>query len=852
MVVDVHDCTTVGAGDIAYTAQNGIQVSYGAAGTVTDCDISAVRYTPATFVASGLLTYLCGGPVVTSGNVVISDCQAPVSWYDTDGTLGGLEIASGGEFDAVFLYNDTVVRSAERPLPVPFEESMPTGRAPVTFAVAVTNGCLTGSAVALSSGIDIYSASSALNVVVTNMTITNWDYGIYVYGAGANCVANDNSIAGNLTAGLDNSASGNPVDAERNWWGAADGPSGAGSGSGDAVNDTGFPGSVDFDPYRIDGSSTTVCAFTPVDNTVSPNPSPLDCISGPTPCVTVPFEIMRTDSDGMRGYSVNFTLSPELELCAGTSSVVQGSYLNSINPLTAFQVLDNGGGSYTVDCSILGIPCGQTAPTGTLFTVGVKASGGDGTGTITVDSVIARDCANVPIPCSPGAPASILIDATGPVAVGDLAAMQKTTGNTAGNDTTGIFVNFTAPGDADVVEVWAAPYGNYPEYDDAPGAGSVPAIPSYPPSAPWILTSATTTGDTVHLAARDFWYFTMFTKDECGNVSAVSNMTSGTLNYHLGDVTDGSTNGHGDNGVGFLDVSLLGANYGITLGVSDPLGYLDVGPTSDFSVNGLPDTDNQVQFEDLMMFAINYGLVSAPARAPQPSEAVLTEPFVSMTYRHENGHTFATLRLEDNVSQVKGVHALLDGGGAAVISATPTGIAQPGSVFLGTIPQESGTFVDLAVLGTDAVFAGSGEIAVVELDGLVRPAIRTVDLRNRANRSPNHPRTEEPDAADDGTTDAVTDVQVSSVQLVGARPNPFDGSTRIAFRLPAATPVTVRIHDVAGRLVRTLVDRPVAAGETSVVWDGRSDDGRVVGAGIYFYTLTAAEHRETRKLLRVR
>ena len=69
----------------------------------------------------------------------------------------------------------------------------------------------------------------------------------------------------------------------------------------------------------------------------------------------------------------------------------------------------------------------------------------------------------------------------------------------------------------------------------------------------------------------------------------------------------------GDNQVEFLDVSFLGGHYGVTEGNALYENILDVGPTTDNSTNGRPTTDNRIQFEDLMMFAINYGAVSKPA-----------------------------------------------------------------------------------------------------------------------------------------------------------------------------------------------------------------------------------------------
>lgn len=56
--------------------------------------------------------------------------------------------------------------------------------------------------------------------------------------------------------------------------------------------------------------------------------------------------------------------------------------------------------------------------------------------------------------------------------------------------------------------------------------------------------------------------------------------------------------------------------------LSDPLGDLDVGPTTDYSPDARPTTDNNLQFEDLMMFALNYGVVSAPGLRPTEAEGI--------------------------------------------------------------------------------------------------------------------------------------------------------------------------------------------------------------------------------------
>jgi hypothetical protein len=71
-------------------------------------------------------------------------------------------------------------------------------------------------------------------------------------------------------------------------------------------------------------------------------------------------------------------------------------------------------------------------------------------------------------------------------------------------------------------------------------------------------------------------------------------------------------------------------------------------------------------------------------------------------------------------------------------------------------------------------------------------------------------------------------------------PNPFNPSVTIEFTLGAHAPLTAMIYDVTGRPVRTLAAGTRGApGSRRLVWDGRRDDGRPAGSGVYFYRLEA-------------
>ncbi len=81
-------------------------------------------------------------------------------------------------------------------------------------------------------------------------------------------------------------------------------------------------------------------------------------------------------------------------------------------------------------------------------------------------------------------------------------------------------------------------------------------------------------------------------------------------------------------------------------------------------------------------------------------------------------------------------------------------------------------------------------------------------------------------------------------------PNPFNPTTTIRFDVPPdGGAVTLRVFDVGGRLVRTLVDGMESPGQKSVMWNGRNENGHPVATGTYFYRLTGPGFVETRKMV---
>lgn len=89
---------------------------------------------------------------------------------------------------------------------------------------------------------------------------------------------------------------------------------------------------------------------------------------------------------------------------------------------------------------------------------------------------------------------------------------------------------------------------------------------------------------------------------------------------------------------------------------------------------------------------------------------------------------------------------------------------------------------------------------------------------------------------------------VPLVAALGVAPNPFNPSTEISFTLPSRGHVKVALYDVRGRLVRTLVDGHMEAGQHSVRWMGRDNHGRKQASGVYLALFESGVVRMTRRL----
>jgi photosystem II stability/assembly factor-like uncharacterized protein len=95
---------------------------------------------------------------------------------------------------------------------------------------------------------------------------------------------------------------------------------------------------------------------------------------------------------------------------------------------------------------------------------------------------------------------------------------------------------------------------------------------------------------------------------------------------------------------------------------------------------------------------------------------------------------------------------------------------------------------------------------------------------------------------DDGIAEAKTIAGFASF------PNPFNPSTTVVYSLSRPAGVSITVHDLAGRCVRTVESGYREAGQHEAHWDGRNDQGRAVSSGTYFMKLEANGEAVTRKV----
>jgi hypothetical protein len=85
-------------------------------------------------------------------------------------------------------------------------------------------------------------------------------------------------------------------------------------------------------------------------------------------------------------------------------------------------------------------------------------------------------------------------------------------------------------------------------------------------------------------------------------------------------------------------------------------------------------------------------------------------------------------------------------------------------------------------------------------------------------------------------------------------PNPFNPNTTIQYTIPAdySGQLTLKIYDLRGALIRSLVNHSVKPGMHSAIWDGNDENGKKVSSGIYIYQLKIGQYARSNRMILLR
>ena len=712
----------------------------------------------------------------------------------------------------------------------------------------------------------------------------------------------NNIISGNSQFGLDidDNATSGPLDAENNWWGAADGPSGFGPGTGDSVSDH-----VDFTPWLTGlctASQTATATHLAVEEDGNQVPEH-DPIQNRT---TITYDLAIADHLDYFGYDVHISY-PDANL---TPLSVTQIYDPGVSHIFTYTPLGLADGHLTVSMALTG---GDTEVdyTGNLFSVVFDGILENLTALVEIDSLRVRERPNNPItPTATGDDITIQVDDSVPTLLvtnpAETCVNSEQTFTFDAEDNVDLYriqYQFDSDGwnDAVPADITGATYttpdwttttltslseGSHTIYfrtwDDVGYVSSESSwtfwLDTLAPTAVTDLEATpehveinlTWTVATQHdgyylyrakrvtypyfggLAVESTWpgdytdvyditdpnqtsyqdtdytdasdahravYDYKIVPYDCVNAEAAVSNTASATNYFLGDVA-------ANDGIIFSgDLAQFSIVYGTTSieGNSDEL---DIGPTTDWSSYGLPDPDGVIDFEDLIIFAMNYGdsgptipISGFQEQRDKSAPATDVEMIVTLADAEDGYQLVLT-------GELKGFSARLQTE-RQLVSATSAGYTvmtyRDTDAWMIDIIALEGLIPDGTSIALDLNGEGNLELTSVDgRDGWNQPVILSFE-------------------------NSLTENLPTVFSLAQNYPNPFNPVTTINYDLAATVPVRLLVYNSLGQQVATLVHDTQPAGRYSVSFDGSS-----LASGLYFYEIKAGEFHKLQKMMLVK
>lgn len=349
----------------------------------------------------------------------------------------------------------------------------------------------------------------------------------------------------------------------------------------------------------------------------------------------------------------------------------------------------------------------------------------------------------------------------------------------------------------------------------------------------------------------DIYAFTIWTLSKHGLWSTTGNMDVVATNYILGDFYNSGAAAMGPDGcIDFGDeFGALAIAYNSVSPSTYYNPYLDIAPTSDATSLGYPIPDLAVDFEDLIIFALNYDehrcaksgiqfdMGDSRLLAGVPSTLDLS---AGVPTRIAAGSDIIVPVSVNYAEAIKGFHIVLGYNNADFDLVR----VESGEIYSGV--EESFFYFDRnsdkidisgVVLGYDAAFEGQEMFRIV-LHANAEAELNLDDVELTLRDAANH------DIQAAFSTNPLHNGGLpTAFELAQNYPNPFNPTTTIEMALPTASDYRLTIYNVLGQTVRTFEGR-ADAGYVTIQWDASNNS-----SGIYLYKMEAGTYEVTKKMV---
>jgi hypothetical protein len=952
---NVTGCDIDGYGPASFIAMNGVQIGWGAVGSVINNQIYGCSYTGSGWSSAGVLLYNATanpGSVLVRKNLV-EQCQIGINYLEVGGTIDSNTVTATPTGTGLTNYWNIVVDPGQgekrQPPAQPFDTksseysvASASAQSPASITTLANDNILDGGGGGYGLEADAYSPE-ALNFTASNNRITNFEYGLVLWeesGATLTSTLSENKM---LLNGLGLYNDGGYVDAQNNIF--------SNSTNAYDVTASNFYNQNCWSDYSGSGSYAIGGGGGNVDN----NPN-VDCGLNISPddifyqCNgTFSYTVQIGDVvKGMEGANIWIEYPAELNVSLVTSA--------SSNYFISYTQTNHLAGEKDTLKVNLGVLVGAQDGPADLFTVTMN-------GTVSVcssqqiamvhadlrdtdnnqivvslasPSAFKSDCVDpaliVNSPASGGyfnlAPVlnisasddcdldaiyysidgctgwiSIVSGLVGPVYGPSLWTLPGFSGLTEGSHCLRFKVtddngrgnsdscsytwcftkdteaplpptNFTAlPGHNKVHLTWKnsetsdiigikilrVPWGNYPNFGTNPGALSAPAFPTNQTIGTTVFDSAASSNSSVsHLdtyslnnTTRDIYYYTAFAYDAAGNYSVASTTAQDrSTSYWMGDIDSLFFPGKFDGQVYVSDLARLSVCYGTKQGDPGFYDHADYASYPPIHPKGIPKPDDSIQYEDLVIFAINYNAVSPTARVvPLFSNEQVDGPLTIALEGEKSGNeTLYHLKLANNSGNVKSFRVVMkfdENTSLSQSTIAPELVNSQVPVFTKILMGQNQVTLDGALMGAGYSIGGSGDLATFKFSSTngVDPVVTLVqgDIRDLENQPL------------DPFLKTISPGQLpSQYELSQNYPNPFNPTTTISYQIPVAGQVKIDIFNLLGQQVTSLVNEWKETGTYSVEWKGIDSQGKSVSSGIYFYRFSVNDFTATKKMMLVK